>query len=118
MFASNMIALASAMVVLAAIPSPSVLLVVARAIASGFHQGFAVVVGIVCGDLLFILLALNGLGAIADLSWFKWIQWLGAAYLIWMGGKLWLAKIPVAESTQDSTMSLGGEFDEWIFHYD
>lgn len=87
-------ALFGAMMTLALIPSPSVALVVARAIASGFAQGAAIALGIVLGDFVFILLALSGLAAIAETldSVLIWVNYLGALYLIWLGVSLWRAQ--------------------------
>ncbi len=87
----NIAALFGAMVVLAAIPGPSVFAVVARALASGFTHGFVTVIGIVAGDFVFILLAIGGLSAIAETMGvlFDLMKYLGSAYLIWLGIGLW-----------------------------
>ena len=84
------IVLAALMVALAAMPSSSVALVVARSASLGVPNGFAVAAGIVLGDLLFIALALLGLSYVAELmgSFFVILKYLGAAYLIWLGVSL------------------------------
>ncbi|NJN21415.1 MAG: LysE family translocator [Leptolyngbya sp. RL_3_1] len=88
---SSAAALFGAMVVLAIIPSPSVFAVVARAIASGFTQGLITVLGIVTGDLIFILLAIGGLSAIAETmgGWLIGVKYFGAVYLCWLGLGVW-----------------------------
>jgi threonine/homoserine/homoserine lactone efflux protein len=54
---SSAIALCSAMVILAAIPSVSVLAVVTRSATFGFIHGVFTSLGIVAGDIIFIVTA-------------------------------------------------------------
>jgi len=54
------------MITLAVIPSSSVLLVVTRSLAHGIPNGISVSIGIVLGDIIFILLAILGLSVIAE----------------------------------------------------
>ncbi|ASC73248.1 putative membrane protein [Halomicronema hongdechloris C2206] len=54
------------MLVLAVVPGPSDVAVVARSLISGFTQGLIMVVGIVMADLLFIVLAVFSLAEVAD----------------------------------------------------
>jgi len=86
-------ALFGSLVVLAIVPSVSVLAVTARAAAFGFSHGLFTAIGIVVADILFILVAVYGLALIADLmgDQFRLIQYIGAAYLIWLGISLWRA---------------------------
>lgn len=80
-------ALLGIMVALAAMPSTSVALVVTRAATLGVKNGIAVAAGIVVGDLLFVMLVILGLSALAEAlgSFFLIIRYLGATYLIWLG---------------------------------
>jgi len=82
--------LALIMCVLAAIPSSSVVLVVARSASHGIRNGFAAAAGIVAGDLIFVTLALLGMTALAENggTFFVFIKYAAAAYLIWFGIKL------------------------------
>ncbi len=75
------------MVLLAAIPGPGVLVVAGRSASAGLCHGFSVTAGIVAGDFVFIILALLGLAALADVmgSFFFMVKYLGAAYLLWLG---------------------------------
>ncbi|MEM6821462.1 MAG: LysE family translocator [Verrucomicrobiota bacterium] len=75
------------MTLLAALPSASVLLVVSRTITTNLKNGLAVSLGIVAGDLLFILLAILGLSLVAELmgGFFSILKILGGFYLIWFG---------------------------------
>ena len=96
---SSITALLGTMIILAAIPSPSVFAVVARTIASGFIHGFITVIGILIGDFVFIILAIYGLSAIAQNldSLFVVVKYLGSAYLIWLGIQLWRSKSKAVE---------------------
>lgn len=79
------------MLVLASIPSVSVLAVAARAAAFGFSHGLFATLGIIAADIIFILIAVYGLVVIAEVmgEHFAWIKYLGAVYLIWLGVSLW-----------------------------
>ncbi|MDI9243857.1 LysE family translocator [Marinobacter sp. CHS3-4] len=81
------------MALLAALPSSSVALVVARSATLGPANGIAVGIGIVLGDLLFIALAIAGLSAVAEVlgSFFVVVKMIGGLYLIWLGVKLMTA---------------------------
>jgi len=84
-------AMFGAMLVLAAIPGTSVIAVVSRSISAGFSHGLLTVIGIVLGDIIFILIAVFGLSLIADTHsyWFVLVKYLGGAYLVWLGIRLW-----------------------------
>ncbi|MEM8828576.1 MAG: LysE family translocator [Cyanobacteria bacterium P01_G01_bin.19] len=85
---NNIAALFGAMVVLAAIPSLSVFTVVSIALSSGFMCGTMAAIGIVVGDIIFIVLAIYGLSAIAsteiDTLLFL-LKYFGGIYLICLG---------------------------------
>ena len=82
------------MVTLAAMPSSSVALVVTRSATHGVANGIAVSIGIVLGDLAFILLAILGMSVVAEAmgSMFMLIKYLGASYLLWLGFSLITSK--------------------------
>ena len=96
---STIAALLAAMIPLAVIPSPSVFAVVARSMASGFMHGVVTTIGIVVGDCFFIILAIYGLSAIAQImgSLLVVIKYFGSIYLIWLGIKLIRAKAKILE---------------------
>ena len=87
-------ALFGSMVVLASIPSVSVLAVSARSATSGFVHAAITALGIVVGDIIFIILAIYGLSVLAESmgSFFVLVKYLGGTYLIWLGSTLWLSK--------------------------
>ena len=88
------IAFSLAMVVLAVTPGPGVFAAVAQALAGGFRSALAVIGGIIVGDIIFLMLAVFGLSAIAHLAgdFFFVVKLAGGGYLIWLGVKLWLSK--------------------------
>ena len=90
----SLLALAGAMLLLAITPGPGVFATVARALASGFGPSAVVVIGIVMGDLIFLLFAIYGLTAIAENlhGLFLVIKYIGASYLVYLGIKLWREK--------------------------
>jgi threonine/homoserine/homoserine lactone efflux protein len=102
-------ALLGSMIVLAIVPSVSVLAVTARAAAFGFTHGMFTALGIVAADILFILIAVYGLALIAEMmgDQFRLIQYIGAAYLIWLGISLWRTEVKAraSDSLQQSSWS-------------
>ena len=109
---SQAIALFSTMVVLALLPSLSVMTVLARSASLGFRHGAVTSLGIVAGDIVYILLVIYGLSVLADrmASLMVMIQYFGAAYLIWLGLSLWRAKPTVIEIQEASQASLISSF--------
>jgi threonine/homoserine/homoserine lactone efflux protein len=88
---SSIVALFSAMAVLAAIPSVSVLAVSTRAATFGFIHGVSTTIGIVLGDIIFIIIAIWGLSFLSQTmgNLFFLIKYLSGAYLIFLGTRLW-----------------------------
>lgn len=112
MTAGSIVALFGTMLVLALIPGVSVWAVTARAVAYGFTHGLAVTLGILLGDIVFILLALYGLVFLAESmgSLFVFIKYLGSAYLLWLGVTLLRTKPKAAESKEVVESSLSASF--------
>jgi threonine/homoserine/homoserine lactone efflux protein len=76
------------------VPGPGVAAVVARALGGGFRAAFPMVLGILAGDLVYLVFALFGLAAIA--TWFGpvfvIVKWAGALYLLYVAWQFWSAK--------------------------
>jgi len=100
------------MIVLAVIPSVSVLAVSARAAAFGFTHGVFTALGIVAGDIVFILVAVYGLVFVADAmgEQFTLIKYIGGAYLIWLGISLWRADARARNSDEIRQSTWGSSF--------
>lgn len=79
--------------VILAIPGPTVLLVCSYALSSGRQAGWWMVAGVSLGDLVAMTASVIGLGALllSSAELFTLLRWLGAAYLIFLGVKLWFA---------------------------
>ena len=94
------LAFVAASIVLLAIPGPTVLLVVSYALGHGRRYAAATVAGVALGDLTAMTASLLGLGALlaASAGLFTAVKWVGAAYLVYLGLKLWRA--PVGEPGQ------------------
>ncbi len=74
-------------------PGPAVLLVVSIALRGGARRALAACLGILAANSLYFILSATGLAALLKMSsvFFQWVQWVGAAYLIWLGGRILLA---------------------------
>jgi threonine/homoserine/homoserine lactone efflux protein len=87
------LAFAAASAVLLVIPGPTILLVLSYALGRGWRVAAPVAAGVALGDLTAMTLSMLGLGVILAQSatLFVALKWIGAAYLIWLGVKLWRA---------------------------
>lgn len=80
-----------AILIFAVTPGPGVFAVLARSLAFGVHRSLAMILGIVISDIVYLLMACKGLSYIAE-NWsqvFTVIRLVGAAYLIYLGWKIW-----------------------------
>jgi threonine/homoserine/homoserine lactone efflux protein len=76
---------------LAIVPGPTVTVIIANALARGTGAGLAIVAGTQAGFLVMTLVVALGMQAlVAFMGWaFDWIKLIGAAYLVWLGWKMW-----------------------------
>ncbi len=86
-------AFTAASAVLLIIPGPTVLLVVSYALGQGWRTVLPMTVGVALGDFTAMTLSMLGLGALLATSatLFTILKWVGAAYLVYLGIKLWRA---------------------------
>lgn len=93
---AQLLIFAAAFAVVIASPGPLVAGVSARAMAFGFGPAAAMAAGAVVGDIVFALVAMFGLGALA--GWLDGVvaalKYVGAAWLIWLGIGLLRAPAP------------------------
>ena len=87
------LAFVAATAVLLLIPGPTILLVVSYALGQGWRAALPMAIGVALGDLTAVTVSLLGLGALlaASSTVFTLLKWAGAAYLVWLGIKLWRA---------------------------
>lgn len=79
-----------AVIVFLAIPGPGNLALITSTSKGGLRGGFASTFGVIAGDQVLMWLAVAGVAALLQASpvVFKAVQWVGAAYLGWLGVQL------------------------------
>ena len=98
------LAFVAASAVLLAIPGPTVLLVISYALGHGRRAAAATVTGVALGDFTAMTASMLGLGALLATSaaLFAVLKWVGAAYLIYLGIKLWRAPVATVDASDDA----------------
>ncbi|KAB0679621.1 LysE family translocator [Aureimonas leprariae] len=96
------LAFVAASAVLLAIPGPTILLVISYALGHGRSVASSTVAGVALGDFTAMTGSMLGLGALLATSaaLFTAMKWIGAAYLVYLGIRLW--RTPVGTSEVDS----------------
>jgi threonine/homoserine/homoserine lactone efflux protein len=96
------LAFVAASAVLLAIPGPTVLLVISYALGHGRRAAWSTVAGVTLGDFTSMTTSLLGLGAVlaASATLFTALKWVGAAYLVYLGVRLWRA--PVSDTVSEA----------------
>jgi threonine/homoserine/homoserine lactone efflux protein len=110
-------AFAAATAILLVIPGPTILLVISYALGQGWRTAFPVAAGVALGDFTAMTLAMLGVGALlaASATVFTALKWVGAAYLIWLGIKLFRAGGSLnAEPRRDRTSALKMLGHAWL----
>jgi threonine/homoserine/homoserine lactone efflux protein len=79
---------------LAIVPGPTVTIIIANSLRYGARAGLLNVAGTQAGFVIWLAIAAVGLGAAITVMgvWFDVLRWAGAAYLVWLGIKLFRAK--------------------------
>lgn len=98
------LAFVAASAVLLAIPGPTILLVVSYALGHGRRATAATVAGVALGDFTAMTASMLGLGALlaASAALFTALKLIGAAYLVYLGVKLWRAPVADAGAAADA----------------
>ncbi|MEZ9217449.1 LysE family translocator [Vibrio cyclitrophicus] len=79
-----------AMFIFGITPGPGVFAILARGMVQGWRKCITLSLGMICSDLIYLTLACFGLATIAE-NWsfsFEVIRYVGAAYLIYLGYKM------------------------------
>ncbi|RBP81731.1 LysE family translocator [Marinomonas rhizomae] len=87
-------------------PGPGIFAILARSISKGARASFSLSLGMVMSDIVYLVMACYGLAAIAS-AWeevFLAIRYAGAAYLIYLGWRMWISPV--------SPMSSGDNLQE------
>jgi threonine/homoserine/homoserine lactone efflux protein len=92
---------------LAIVPGPTVTVIIANALARGTGAGLAIVAGTQAGFLVMTLVVALGMQAlVAFMGWaFDWIKLIGAAYLVWLGWKMWRSNGELGAASVEKTKS-------------
>lgn len=87
------LAFVAASTILLVIPGPTILLVVSYALGQGWRAALPMSIGVALGDFTAMTLSMLGVGALLATSatLFTALKLVGAAYLVWLGIKLWRA---------------------------
>ena len=83
-------AFCAAILLFLALPGPGTFALLSSTGKGGFRAGAAATFGVIAGDQVLLWLAVAGVAALlaAHPAWFKAVQYLGAAYLGWIGLRL------------------------------
>ncbi len=83
-----------AIIVFLLIPGPGNLALITSTSKGGVRGGLAATLGVIAGDQVLMWMAVAGVAALlaAYPAAFHAVQWLGAAYLAWLGVRMMLAK--------------------------
>ena len=90
----NYAAFVVAIIVFLLIPGPGNLALITSTAKGGVRGGLAATLGVILGDQVLMWLAVAGVAALLA-AWppvFGAVQWLGAAYLAWLGARMLLAR--------------------------
>jgi leucine efflux protein len=87
-------AFVAAIIIFLAIPGPGNLALITSTGKGGIRGGLGATMGIIAGDQVLMWAAVAGVATLllAYPAAFRAVQWLGAAYLAWLGLKMLLAK--------------------------
>ena len=87
-------AFVAAIVVFLAIPGPGNLALITSTSKGGIRGGVAATLGVIAGDQVLMWAAVAGIAALLSAypTVFHAVQWLGAAYLAWLGFRMLMAK--------------------------
>jgi leucine efflux protein len=92
----------AAVLIFQLIPGPGTLAILKATARNGIGAGMGAVGGTLAGDMLFMLAAVLGLAAAlaAHPQVLAALQWIGIAYLCWIGAQLLFSKATPASSTE------------------
>ncbi|MBZ9882660.1 LysE family translocator [Mesorhizobium sp. CA10] len=96
----------------AATPGPAMFAVITNGLSRGFLRAFIAGMGVAAGDAVLVTLALLGLVALAQT--FEWIflllKYAGAAYLVFLGIRMWQAAAQKPDDSRQTQARLSQSF--------
>ncbi len=106
------LAYCAAITLAAATPGPAMFAVITNGVSRGFVRAFMAGIGVAAGDAVLVTLALLGLVALAQT--FEWVfhllKYAGAAYLVFLGVRMWRAAASQSAKSQTSQAKLSRSF--------
>lgn len=113
----TLLAFSGAMFLFAASPGPGLFAIIASGLSSHIKSTSFLVFGMVLGDIIFLLLAIFGLSAIASIlgEFFIIIKYVGGAYLLYLGYKILTAKVEDTDIKKNEELSLSKNFTAGLF---
>lgn len=99
------------------VPGPTVTVIIANALRTGTGAGLANVAGTQAGLLIMVGILAIGLETVMTFMGeaFFWLKLAGAAYLIWLGIKLWRSSGALADAPTSRARSMRGYFWQGFF---
>jgi len=91
-------AFCAAILLFLALPGPGTFALLTSTAKGGFRAGAAATAGLIVGDQVLLWMAVAGVAALlaANPTWFRVVQYAGAAYLAWVGLRLLIARAGAA----------------------
>lgn len=95
-------------------PGPGVTLTLTNAVRHGMYDTFGGILGIAFGASVVATISATGLGLVlvASATAFTIMKYIGAAYLIYLGIKMWRSRWALTEETTSEDRSMGRRFLE------
>ena len=92
------------------IPGPTILMVISYSLIRGRKAVFALLLGVGLGDIVAMILSFIGVGLLLQTVAiaFQFLKWIGAAYLIWLGIRMW--------RSASESMELSAKTDNKVWH--
>lgn len=106
---ASIVAITLASFVIVIVPGPTVTVIIANSLRDGARAGLLNVAGTQAGLVPMVLIVALGLDTVVALmaEWFFWIKLAGAAYLIWLGYRLWRSDGSIGDVGQVQRPSMG-----------
>jgi len=113
---SNLATFAAASLILGVTPGPDIIYVIVRGAAQGPRAGIAAAAGLCTGIIGHTLLCIVGLTAVlaASAIAFTAIKALGAAYLIYLGIRMWRLREKIDFSDGGNSMPIGSIYRQTV----
>ena len=92
------------------IPGPTILLVISYSLIRGRQAVYALLLGVGLGDVVAMIFSFTGVGLLLQTvtTVFQYFKWIGTAYLIWLGIRMW--------RSESESLELSEKIDTEVWH--